>query len=286
MTHQRLKAALRGSELPAVARHLMLTLLTYCEDDTLVLAAADSPSVTELAEDTGLNRSTVRRHLAALDDDGWLTRQHPDRRAARARGLVIAYVLQVPEGTDVPGFDSAGAGEDVPEPPAERGTEHRWGRTMRHERGPVHPVHGAQDANHGAQSTVQGAQNATRGAQRAPVLRERENLSLIPSQPTTAVGLIARALDVAEDEASRVLQLIREECRPRSELGFVRTIIANGDVASFGHRIREASAAAAYEGPTHQFRDPDGTGHCADCALPATSPRHRSPAPAALRLVR
>jgi hypothetical protein len=61
--------AVRGSQLPAIARHVAMTLATYAGK------AGDAyPSVETLADGTGWKRRTVIDALNALETAGWLTR--------------------------------------------------------------------------------------------------------------------------------------------------------------------------------------------------------------------
>lgn len=62
------RSALCESGLPATARHVGLTLSLHMSE------RGDSafPSVSTLAEETGLARRTVQRHLRALQDEGWI----------------------------------------------------------------------------------------------------------------------------------------------------------------------------------------------------------------------
>lgn len=96
------------------------------------------------------------------------------------------------------------------------------------------------------------------------------------SPQVDARSAIAVALDVDERESEQILELIRTECRPRSELGFVRHLIANGDIHSYAARVRE-QAAPAYTGPTHDWQA-DASGNSVCCPLPETHPRHRKAA--------
>ncbi|GAA3455914.1 hypothetical protein GCM10018962_77480 [Dactylosporangium matsuzakiense] len=88
--------ALRGSTLPAPARHVALTIATWCDPDTAAVPARYTPSLTGLADATGLGRSTVARHLDLLESAGWLVRRRPTVADARRRHERTLYRLRVP----------------------------------------------------------------------------------------------------------------------------------------------------------------------------------------------
>lgn len=62
------RSAICQSELPATTRHVALTLSLHMSE----LGDSCYPSQSRLAEETGLARRTVNRHLSKLDGDGWL----------------------------------------------------------------------------------------------------------------------------------------------------------------------------------------------------------------------
>jgi hypothetical protein len=76
-----IERAVRSSGLPYPARLVVLMLLTRADAATAVVPLAHSPSLATLAADTGLGRSTVARHLAIVEEAGWVTR-HRSVRAA------------------------------------------------------------------------------------------------------------------------------------------------------------------------------------------------------------
>jgi len=102
--------AVRASGLPAPSRLLMLTLADVAEVGTAEIPEQHTPSLSVLADETGLDRSTVRRHLASLEAAGWLVRLRPDPAAARSLGERTRYRLTVP---------SVGTGRNILPPPVE-----------------------------------------------------------------------------------------------------------------------------------------------------------------------
>ena len=87
---------MRDSELPPPARHIALTLATWADVRTGVIPDDYMPSLTRLAEATGLDRSTVRRHLDRLEAEGWVERIRPSVVEARRKKKRTRYRLLAP----------------------------------------------------------------------------------------------------------------------------------------------------------------------------------------------
>lgn len=87
--------AVRASDLPAPSRLVMLVLADVAEVGTAEIPERFTPSLSVLARETGLGRSTVAEHLALLEAGGWLVRDRPDD-AAMARGERTRYKLTTP----------------------------------------------------------------------------------------------------------------------------------------------------------------------------------------------
>lgn len=103
--------AIRRSMLPAPARHVVLTLATYADASTGMVPPDYSPSLSTLAEATGLDRATVRRHLNRLEKAGWVSRFRPPAERARKEHARTAYALTIPPGL---GAESPQPGGSVP----------------------------------------------------------------------------------------------------------------------------------------------------------------------------
>lgn len=88
------RAVLR-SDLPAPARHIMLTLAAIADFKTGAIPAEHSRSLSEIADATGLGRSTAARILNVLETFGWIERDRPEVTAARTEGAKTAYVLKI-----------------------------------------------------------------------------------------------------------------------------------------------------------------------------------------------
>ncbi|MGY2083921.1 helix-turn-helix domain-containing protein [Blastococcus sp. SYSU DS0539] len=78
--------AIRDSDLPALARHVAMTLATYAGK-----RGEAYPSQETLRRGTGWSRRSVNHALAALESGGWLTRVEKGHK-----GKATSYVLHVP----------------------------------------------------------------------------------------------------------------------------------------------------------------------------------------------
>lgn len=95
--------AVRGANLPAPAKHVLLTLASLADPQSAVIPERFTPSLSELASMTALGRSTVARALSQIDAEspeenggGWVKRLRPSVHDARANGAKTQYALLVP----------------------------------------------------------------------------------------------------------------------------------------------------------------------------------------------
>jgi hypothetical protein len=88
--------AVKSSDLPPIAKHLLLDLLTYMDSGSLVIPYRWSPSLTGLSADTSWTRRTVIRWLDYLEQAGWLARLRPTVHDARVHHRRTAYTVLVP----------------------------------------------------------------------------------------------------------------------------------------------------------------------------------------------
>jgi len=93
--------AVRGSDLPPPSRHIMLTLADVANTGTSVIPARFTPSLVDIARETGLHKVTVINHLDDLESWGWVVRTKPDK-AAQVRGERTRYRLTVPADVILP----------------------------------------------------------------------------------------------------------------------------------------------------------------------------------------
>lgn len=87
--------AIRASDLPAPSRLVMFVLADVAHVGTAEIPEKWTPSLAVLARETGLGRSTVAQHLAALEDVGWVVRERPSE-VGMARGDRTRYRLLIP----------------------------------------------------------------------------------------------------------------------------------------------------------------------------------------------
>jgi DNA-binding MarR family transcriptional regulator len=83
----RWQIAMREAQLPSFRLLVGLTLSTWARPD----GSDCRPSVERIGKATGLARSTVLRHLGALEAGGWIGRQ-----AGGGRGRATTYSLMIP----------------------------------------------------------------------------------------------------------------------------------------------------------------------------------------------
>lgn len=87
--------AVRESGLPAPARLIVFVLSDIADNDTAVIPAARTLSLTELSHQSGLGRSTVARMLLLLEEAGWVKRDQPESPARARAGEKTRYQLKI-----------------------------------------------------------------------------------------------------------------------------------------------------------------------------------------------
>lgn len=173
--------AVRASDLPAPARLVMFVLADVAETGTAEIPEQFTPSLKVLSLETGLNESTVKRHLNDLETAGWVDRRRPTIDDARLKGERTRYRLTIP------------------------------GRTQS-------PAQGAQEAQQGAESTQEGAQEAQGRAQKEPRAGRTESPNkeelnqANQGQPKTAP---AEPFDAGQDTAQTIVGAWIDYCSTR-----------------------------------------------------------------------
>lgn len=127
----RVTKAVRRSALAAPARLVMLTLADVAEVGTAEIPARHTPSLRVLAEETGLNESTVKRHLNDLEVAGWVVRSRPSQEDARLYGARTCYRLAIPGGAHSAPDGAEEAQEGAEEAASMAHSEPTRGRTPR-----------------------------------------------------------------------------------------------------------------------------------------------------------
>lgn len=90
----RVNRAVRDSRLPAPARLIMFVLSDRANADTGVIPDNNSPSLKDLAHDTGLNKATIARQLPELERLGWVVCGRPNA-VERASHATTTYRIQI-----------------------------------------------------------------------------------------------------------------------------------------------------------------------------------------------
>lgn len=90
----RVNMAVRRSNLPSTARLIMFVLSDMAEAKTGVIPERMTPSLRDLARETGLGESTIKTQLLLLEELGWLVRSRPNAKA-QGRYATTAYRLQI-----------------------------------------------------------------------------------------------------------------------------------------------------------------------------------------------
>ena len=80
-----LQHAVLNSELPAPARHLLLSLAVKADWETGVIPTEHTPALSTLVAMTGLSKSTIAEWLQALETGGWIQRDRPAKTSGTAR---------------------------------------------------------------------------------------------------------------------------------------------------------------------------------------------------------
>ncbi len=95
-TKWEINKAVRASNLAPPSRLIMLTLSDMADANTAVIPERHTPSLAQIADETGLGRTAVKAHLNRLESLGWIIRSRPSEKAARLEHERTQYALAVP----------------------------------------------------------------------------------------------------------------------------------------------------------------------------------------------
>lgn len=219
------RAVLRSNLAPP-ARHILLTIAVVADWPGGTTPPAFTPSLTRLAELTGLSRRAVMTHLNAAEEESWVVRDRPPVERARAAKERTRYRLTIPTTARAPGAPDR---EDARAPDAPE-----LGQDM--------PGARARDAQKPDRSQT----NQT-AAQRAE-------------------AIVLDATDATPAEARAVVALVEQTDQPRSLGGFLRRLAADGDLVTRLEKIRTgqqrqnitAAIETARQGPPCIHGEPGG----------------------------
>lgn len=225
--------AVLASDLAPPARHVLLVLAVIANWPGGVVPAKYSPSLTKLAEATGLSRRAVMNHLNAVEktpeQDGWVHRSRPTVEKARSEKERTAYRLGVPA--------RARHALEAREPGALP-------------RAPDAPELG---------------QEVPRARAPRALYQDHSNTSFQAAAPGPE-QIVAEATGATPAEATAIIKRIRNERAPRNLVGFLRRMATDGDLAQHltehraAVRLREVEAAwtEIKRGPECEHRMPGG----------------------------
>jgi hypothetical protein len=97
-----------------------LTIATWADVGSGVIPERFQPSISTIAEATGMGATTVKKHLTVLESGGWLLRDRPEIARARAEHARTRYALMVPS-------DPRGHGPETTMPRS--GDDHAMGQS-------------------------------------------------------------------------------------------------------------------------------------------------------------
>lgn len=234
--------AVLASDLPAPARLILLTLSVVANWPGGYVPAEYGPSLTGLADRTGLSRRAVAGHLNAVEKtperDGWVVRSRPTKENARSKKERTHYQLSIPASARPALALVRNAGVA-----SARGALASAGDAPEL----VHEVHRA----------------SARGAHNQVIPKPSSSSSPGP------VARIAAELGEEEEEARRIYDRVISERKPKAPGRYIDALIASGDIAQF----RGAPTKPAPSVTTHPYED-SGRGYCARCHMPEKHARH------------
>jgi len=199
--------AVFASELPAPSRLILLTLAAHTDAATCVVPAKFTPSLSTLAERTGLTRKTVMVHLDLLDTAGWVDRLKPDPAAQRSQRARTQYRLTVPTGVGAtPVLPSTGVGAT--------------------------PVLGTQVHQRRGLTGVGATPNQNKTSRTSQTSR--------PSDPFATASL-----DATDDERTAVINRITQSANIRNLPAYLARLAENGDLAEHLAAVRQDRQATA-----------------------------------------
>jgi hypothetical protein len=90
--------AVEASDLPPIARHLMVTLCSRLSRRGMHTGQLGeySPSLSELARITGWKLTPVKKYLSELEGLGWLIRDQPPVKLQRSEKARTKYTVRIP----------------------------------------------------------------------------------------------------------------------------------------------------------------------------------------------
>lgn len=259
-TRWEVERAVLRSDLKAPARLIMLVLCSVSKAETAVVPREHTPSLSMLADLTGLSRRSVADHLNVLEAGRWVIRSRPSVTQAQIEKERTQYRLSVPASARAALARPIGPGvASAPRAPASAG---------------------------GAPELVQEVHWAS-----APVAHktDRSKPTEPPARTASPEQIVRDATGCSPAEAAAIANRVRNERQPRSLPGLLRRMAADGDLADLltdcrAARQRDEVAAALAkirDGPLCSHHVPGGASPhpvsgepvCPQCRFAARFPK-------------
>lgn len=212
-TRWEVERAVLSSDLTPPERLTALTLLALTDQDTAVIPAEYTPSLTRIQSMTGQGATTVKRVLNSLESSGWVVRKRPNLADARATKERTRYALKVPSARPTQGLVT--------------------GSTQ----GLARSREGLELGPHRAPGL--GPQRAT---SHTPSHTANNQQQVSTSSPE---ALVRESTGATADEAAAIVKRIAAERNPKNLAGFVRHLAGAGDLAQYLTDVRAAAARYA-----------------------------------------
>lgn len=148
----RVNNAVTRSTLPPFARLIMFVLSNRADTRTAVIPDEHTPSLSTIADESGLGLATVKRHLNILEADGWVRRERPTDEE-RVRGVRTRYRLAIGSAKSTAHSEPRSTAQSEPSEASEHGSQRAVpGLTESLGTAQAEPRHGSQRAQSTAQS--------------------------------------------------------------------------------------------------------------------------------------
>jgi hypothetical protein len=148
----RVNNAVTRSTLPPHARLLMFVLANRADTRTAVIPDEHTPSLADLADESGLGLATVKRYLNLLETNGWVQRERPTDEE-RVRGVRTRYRLAIGKSQNTAQAEPREDRDTAQCGPSEHGSERAVpGLTVSLGTAQAEPRHGSERAQGTAQA--------------------------------------------------------------------------------------------------------------------------------------
>lgn len=88
-----IERAILYSKVPSTARLIVLVLAIKSDNDSAIIPAEHTPSLTTISEMTGVSRGSLTEWLIALESAGWVKRSKPAKRGSKTERTTYALAV-------------------------------------------------------------------------------------------------------------------------------------------------------------------------------------------------